>query len=309
MFFKKNFTFQNIPDLTGKICVITGSNTGIGRVCALEMARKGAHIVMACRSEEKALPVIAEIKKETGNENVEFIALDLLNLQSVKSFVETFKQRHTKLHVLLNNAGVMMCPFGLSDDGIEIQFATNHLAHFYLTTELLPIIENSAPSRIVNVSSMGHIGAFSMNLDTMNDPNQYSRTIQYGRTKAYNIMFTRELTKRLQERGVENVFVNANHPGVVQSDLSRHLFALDGILTRVYNCFNISTEDGSLTQLYLATSPEVEEKKIKGEYYIPYGKKSSATAFATNEDNAKQLWDFSIKLLEEKVPGYTAPSI
>ncbi|KAI8062421.1 hypothetical protein BC940DRAFT_308977 [Gongronella butleri] len=311
MFFsKKYYDFESIPDLSGKIAVITGSSAGIGKVCALEMARKGCHVVLACRSEDKAQAVIDEIKKETGNDKLEFIPLNLMSLQSVKAFAETYKQRHDTLDILMNNAGTMMCPFGLSDDGIETQVATNHVGHFFLTTQLLPVIEKSRSARIVNVSSMGHRMAFNMNLEHINDPKKYDRTAQYGRSKAFNILFTRELTRRLQERGVDHVYVNCNHPGVVRSELTRHLMSVDSILTTIYNkLVTITTEDGSLTQMYLATSPEVEEKKIKGKYYVPYAQPGCVSSLASSDENAKTLWEFTENLLKEKVPGYEGSPI
>jgi NAD(P)-dependent dehydrogenase (short-subunit alcohol dehydrogenase family) len=169
--------------------------------------------VLACRNEEKAKKVIDQIKSETNNDKVEFIPLNLLKLSSVKQFVDTFSARHDQLHILMNNAGVMMCPFGLSEDGIETQFATNHVAHYYLTKLLLPLLEKSAPSRVVNVSSIGHRIPFKqLNLETISDPTTYNRMIHYAKSKACNILFTRELSKRLEAKGVDNVTpCNRNH--------------------------------------------------------------------------------------------------
>lgn len=158
-FTASDFTLDKVPDLTGKVAIVTGSNCGIGRVCAAEMAKKGCTVIMACRSKEKTLPVIEAIKAETGNGKLEFIPLDLMSLDSVTKFADTFKRQYSQLHILLNNAGVMTPPFELSEDGIESQFATNHVAHFYLTMLLLPVLETSAPSRIVNVSSIGTQGS------------------------------------------------------------------------------------------------------------------------------------------------------
>ncbi|KAI9302561.1 hypothetical protein BJ944DRAFT_205832 [Cunninghamella echinulata] len=307
----KHFEFKDIPDLTGKTAIITGASAGIGKVCALEMARKGCKIIFACRNEEKTLPVMEEIRKETGNDKLEFIKIDLLSLQSVKKFIETVKERKEKVNILMNNSGIMFPAFALSEDGIESQFATNHLGHFYLTTELLPILEENAPSRIVNVSSLGHMGVYkSLGLENINDPKYYNRFYQYSKTKAANILFTRELAKRLEKKGVENVYVNCNHPGVVRSELTRHLFSTTSILTTVYNkAFTITTEDGALTQLYLATSPEVEDKKIKGKYYVPFAEESNPCSPSKSDKNAKELWEYSENILKEKIQGYEGLSI
>lgn len=131
-----------------------------------------------------------------------------MKLASVKQFADTFLARHDQLNILINNAGVMMCPFELSEDGIETQFATNHVAHYYLTQLLLPLLEKSAPSRVVNVSSIAHRIPFKqLNLETISDPATYSKLIHYTKSKTCNILFTRELTKRLEAKGVNNVSI------------------------------------------------------------------------------------------------------
>ncbi|KAI8647366.1 hypothetical protein BD408DRAFT_378672 [Parasitella parasitica] len=307
VFAKKSFAFDQIPNLEGKIAIVTGSNTGIGKVSALEMAKKGATVILACRNKEKTMQVVEEIKSRTDNQNVEFIPLDLLKLSSVKEFADQFLARHSKLHILMNNAGVMMCPFGLSEDGIETQFATNHVAHYYLTMLLLPVLEKSAPSRIINVSSIGHRMPFkALNLETISDPSTYNKYIHYGKSKACNILFTRELNKRLEAKGVENVYVNANHPGTVNTDLYRHTsFMINAFL----NLFLISPEDGALTQLYLATSPDVEKKSIKGAYYVPFANPAMPRGVAASEDAPLKLWEFTENLLKAKVSGYQGAPI
>ncbi|KAI7906118.1 NAD(P)-binding protein [Cokeromyces recurvatus] len=310
MFFstKRNFSFEQIPDLSGKVAIITGSNTGIGKVCALEMARKNCTVVLACRNEEKTKAVVEQIKSETGNQNVEFIRIDLLELASIKQFVEQFLTRHDQLHILINNAGVMCCSFGLSKDNIEIQFATNHVAHYYLTSLLWPTIVKSTPScRIVNVSSIGHMIPFKeLNLESISDPAKYNKIIHYAKSKTCNILFTRELTKRLQDKDINNVYVNCSHPGAVKTDLYRHLTRIDEkTFVSFINLFLITPEDGAITQLYLATSPEVEQKDIKGHYYVPYASPNKPYGVAASKDAPKELWDFTEKLLKEKVPDYT----
>lgn len=306
---KRNFSFEQIPDLTGKTAIITGSNTGIGKVCAIQMAKKGCTVILACRNEQKTKVVVDEIKAETGNENVEFIQLDLMSLASVTKFADEFKARHSQLHILLNNAGVMICPFGLSEDGIETQFATNHVAHYYLTMLLLPILEASGPSRIVTVSSIGHRIPFKkLNLESISDPAKYNKIVHYGKSKTCNILFTRELSKRLEAKKA-NVYCNTLHPGGVRSELSRHIVSPSSIFESIYNWFLIPTEDGALTQLYLATSPEVEEKNIKGQYYVPYASPSSPCGVAASNDAPLELWNFTENLLKEKVPTYKGAPI
>ncbi|KAI8380283.1 hypothetical protein BD560DRAFT_387685 [Blakeslea trispora] len=309
-FAKRKFAFEQIPDLTGKVAIITGSNTGIGKVSALEMAKKGCTVILACRNEKKTLEVIDQIKSETGNDKVEFIQLDLLRLSAVKEFADKFLAKYDQLNILMNNAGVMMCPFGLSEDGIETQFATNHVAHHYLTMLLLPTLEKSQPSRVVTVSSMGHRFPFKrLDLESISDPKKYNKVVHYGKTKASNILFTRELSKRLEAKGIKNLYVNCNHPGVVKTDLYRHFDGIQGLLKPAFNLFLTSPEDGALTQLYLATSPEVEQKDIKGSYYVPFADQSKPYGVAASEDAPLELWEFTEKLIKEKVPSYQGAPI
>ncbi|KAI8138272.1 hypothetical protein BJV82DRAFT_673816 [Fennellomyces sp. T-0311] len=312
MFTKRHFEFSDIPDLSGKIAIITGSNTGIGKICAIEMARKNCRVIVASRSPDKGQAAVADVKKITGNDKVEFIKLDLLSLASVQAFAEEFMSKHKELHILLNNAGVMMCPYGLSEDGIETQFATNHVAHFYLTMLLLPLLEKSTPSRIVNVSSSGNgmTSLSAVSLDKVNDEKTYSKTFHYGLSKACNVLFTRELAKRLEAKGVNNLYVNVNHPGIVRTELIRHSMKEDTFIKRfVENVIAVSSEEGSLTQLYLATSPEVESKDIRGKYFVPVAENGCLNAYSSSDKNAAHLWEFTENLLKEKVPGYSGAPI
>ncbi|KAI9316682.1 hypothetical protein BX666DRAFT_1945789, partial [Dichotomocladium elegans] len=259
------------------------------------MARKNCEIVLACRNVEKGEAAVAEIKQATGNDKVVCMELDLLSLEAVKQFAKTFKEKYKRLDILMNNAGVMMCPFALSKDGVESQFATNHLAPYYLTILLLPLLEQSPSSRIVNVSSMAHLlvlGGFSY--EKISDEKAYNPIWQYSITKACNILFTRELSRRLEAKGVDNVYVNCNHPGTVQSELSRYVANPGSWRETLYNkLLTITTEQGALTQLYLATSPDIEMKKIKAKYYVPYAKPGWNTPFTSSAENAAKLWDFT----------------
>ncbi|KAI8062420.1 hypothetical protein BC940DRAFT_322233 [Gongronella butleri] len=313
MFWKsQQFELKDIPDLSGKTVVITGANTGIGRACAREMARRGCSIVLACRSEEKTQPVVDEIKATTGNDNVTFMRLDLMSLASVKSFADEFKSKHTQLHILINNAGIMGTDFGLSTDGIEQQFATNHVAHMYLTLLLLPLLEATAPSRIVNVSSDGQRWADKWDLANVSNEEGYGRWNQYFLTKAANILFTRELAKRLKDK---KVMCNACHPGIVDTDLLRYnvdygtfFFKIARFVVR-FVLRPMSPTEGALTQLYLATSADVDEKQIQGQFYEPIAQPAKPARVASSDEYAVELWDFTEALLAEKVPGYVKSSL
>ncbi|KAJ3332290.1 hypothetical protein HDU76_000718 [Blyttiomyces sp. JEL0837] len=304
------WTFDNIPKLDGKVFVVTGGNAGLGRVTSTQLARKGAHVILACRSEERTAPVIAEIKKETNNNKIEFMKVDLLSLKSVDEFTRNYMARGLPLHGLICNAGIMANPFTLSQDGIESQFATNHVAHHLLTTRLLPVIERSAPSRIVVLSSNLHNAGpkpDGIAFDKINDTTSYKPFTAYGQSKLANILFVKELNARLAARGVSQVYVNAVHPGVIYTDLLRHVAPnvfIKGIL-RVYYTFNpavIDANKGASTSLYCATDNEIVEKNYKGEYFIPVAELSKPTIpQGTDMNLAKTLWEFTEKLIAEKL--------
>jgi retinol dehydrogenase-12 len=306
------FSTKDIPDLSGKVFIVTGGNTGIGRITCLELARKKAHVILACRSEERTLPVIESIKKETGNDKVEFMKCDLSSLKSVDEFANAFINRKLPLHCLINNAGVMACPFTLTEDGLESQFATNHLGHFLLTKELLPILEQNTPSRIVFLSSMAHKWTYpaGIEFDKINDQSIYKPWPAYGQSKLSNILCARGFANLLKDK---QVYVNAVHPGYVRTDLSRHLGEVYGVFLGVLSkisefFFALSPEKGALTSLYVATSPDIETKNYRGEYFTPIAKLSKTSELGNSSQLIEKLWDFSEKLLQEKLPSKNNPS-
>ncbi|KAG9404581.1 hypothetical protein AC1031_004782 [Aphanomyces cochlioides] len=284
------FSFNDIPNLVGKVALVTGASAGIGFVTAHQLAKKQCHVILACRSKAKTDRVIETIKTATPDAKLDFMELDLMSLKSVQTFTEAFKARNLPLHILVNNAGVMAPPFELSDDGIESQFATNHVAHMALTTRLLPILEASAPSRIVVVSSSAHTWAPSVgiNFDTINDSGAYSRWTWYGQSKLANILFARELSRRLEERGVRNVYVNALHPGFIQSELMRHTNCIARFVVRP---FQLSTED--------ATSNDIVKNDWRGKYFAPIAQLSESNVLRQDIYLAKRLWDFTEVVIEK----------
>ncbi|KAF0461267.1 NADP-binding protein [Gigaspora margarita] len=304
MFWKKGFSFDKIPDLSGKVAIVTGGNTGIGFVTARELARKNAHVFVASRSKDRGEPAVELIKKETNKDAVEFLQLDLKSLNSIKLAAETFLARKLPLHILVNNAGIMATPFEKTSDGIQDQFGVNHIGHFLFTLLLLPTIKASAPSRIVNVSSLGHTRAppAGIEFEKLNDPNALNSFQRYYQSKLANILFTLELNKRLSGT---NVYCNSLHPGIIKTELTRGVVANWGswIKPLVYlsTFFMITPDDGALTQLYCATSPEIEEKNHRGKYFVPFGEVDEPVAQGKDEELAKKLWDFSENLIKEKL--------
>eukprot|EP01087_Luapelamoeba_hula_P018315 TRINITY_DN5888_c0_g1_i2.p1 TRINITY_DN5888_c0_g1~~TRINITY_DN5888_c0_g1_i2.p1 ORF type:complete len:340 (-),score=46.44 TRINITY_DN5888_c0_g1_i2:96-1079(-) len=299
-----SYSSDQIGPQNGKVVIVTGANTGIGRVTAFHLARQGAHVILACRSADRTNPVVTEIQESTGNDKVEFMELDLGSLTSVVRFTDAFRKRELPLHLLINNAGIMAAPYKLSADNIELQFATNHLGHFLLTTRLLDIIEASAPARIVNLSSMGHKFAYSegVRFDKINDKDTYHEWRAYGQSKLCNILFTKELDRRLEGK---TVFVNAVHPGFVATELTRQLPDvygwIAGVLGPVGNLFAKSPEDGALTTLYVATHPDIESVPLRGQYFTPTAHLDTPSHHALDADLARRLWEYSEALVAEKL--------
>uniref|UniRef100_A0A7N8Y8L9 Zgc:112332 n=1 Tax=Mastacembelus armatus TaxID=205130 RepID=A0A7N8Y8L9_9TELE len=183
--------------LDGKTVIITGANTGIGKETARDLARRGARIVMACRDLERAEEAQADILEDTGNENVVIRKLDLSDTQSIRAFAELINKEEKQVNILINNAGVMMCPYSKTADGFEMQLGVNHLGHFLLTYLLLDLIKHSSPARIVVVASVAHTWT-GMRLNDINSDRNYDPIKAYGQSKLANVLFARSLARLLQ---------------------------------------------------------------------------------------------------------------
>jgi NAD(P)-dependent dehydrogenase (short-subunit alcohol dehydrogenase family) len=303
-----NFSAASIPDLGGKTILVTGGNTGIGYETCLECCRKGAHVYLAARSEQRATDAIEKIKKEIPQAKITFLKLDLQDLKQVQTAAQEFKGKESKLDVLVNNAGIMACPFQLSKDGIETQFATNHVGHFLLTRELLPVLLKTPKSRLVNVSSEAHKWhpKNGIEFDDINNEKAMSNFQRYGQSKLANILFTREFNKRYGDK----MYSNSLHPGVVRTELGRGLFesmgpTLSFVVSPILYMFSffvqIGPKEGALTSLYCATSPDIETKQIKDKYYVPFAKEEEPLAISRDDALATKLWEFTEKLVNEKL--------
>lgn len=245
-----------------KIVIITGCNTGIGKETVRDLAKRGASVYMACRNNLKCEETRQEIIKETGNLKVFNRSLDLASLDSVRRFVAEFLKEESRLDLLINNAGVMMCPKSLTKDGFEMQIGTNHLGHFLLTNLLLDLLKKSSPSRIVNVSSRAHVKG-RLNKDDLNSDKSYEKFEAYRQSKLANVLFTRELSKRLA--GTQ-VTVNSLHPGVVNTELVRHFNPIITFITGLVGQLLFKTaKSGAQTQIRLAVDPELDE--VTGKYF------------------------------------------
>ncbi|RIB21626.1 hypothetical protein C2G38_2077737, partial [Gigaspora rosea] len=263
---EKHFTFDKIPDLTGKVAVVTGGNAGIGYITCRELARKNANVFLLGRNIEKGQDAVEKLKSETGNQNAEFLYLNLKSLKSVKECAENFLAKNLPLHILINNAGITTKTFSLTDDGIQAEFGVNHVGHFLFTKSLLPKIKASQQARIVNVSSRNHFFVEGgIEFEKLSDPDALDATQRYSLSKLANILFTNELNKRYLE---ERIYATSLHPGLVDTQMSRKN---DLSASETFLSSSISTEDGAITTLYCATSPEIEEKNYRGRYFDPFG--------------------------------------
>jgi NAD(P)-dependent dehydrogenase (short-subunit alcohol dehydrogenase family) len=268
-------------DLEGRSYVVTGANTGIGKITALELARRGGRVVLACRSAEKTEPVIAEIAKATGNSQIEFAALDLGDLASVRSCAESLLASGRPIHVLVNNAGLAGTR-GLTKDGFELAFGTNHLGHYLFTRLLLDHIAKHGPARIVNVASRAHYRAKAIDWDAVKQPTKSITAFdEYSVSKLANVLFTKELARRMGDRPITTY---ALHPGAVATDVWRRI---PGPFRWLMKRFMISAEDGAKTTLYCAADPACAGET--GKYYDE-SKERRPSALADDEALAKELW-------------------
>ncbi|KAM9309158.1 retinol dehydrogenase 12 [Pholidichthys leucotaenia] len=281
--------------LDGKTVLITGANAGIGKETSRDLARRGARVVMACRDLTRAEQAAEEIRRSTGNGNVVIRHLDLSSLYSVRQFAKDFLDSEDRLDVLVNNAGVMMCPKWLTEDGFETQLAVNHLGHFLLTSLLLPKLKSSAPSRVVTVASIAHSGGRLDFDDLFFSRRPYSPLQSYRQSKLANVLFSRELGRRLKGSGVSSFSL---HPGVIRTELGRHVegwFPLLGALLKLPSLLLMKTpKEGCQTTVYCAVTPGLEE--LSGRYFSDCAVKETSPE-GRDDEVARKLWEESARLV------------
>jgi len=294
------WTAKDIPDQSGRNAIVTGANSGLGLVTARELARAGASVVMACRNLEKGHAAVEQVRAAVPDAQVQLDELDLASLESVRGFAERFKATHDALDLLINNAGVMAPPRRRTVDGFELQFGTNHLGHFLLTTLLLDSMERREDARVVTLSSTAHkIGRIAFhNLD---GDRHYFRWRAYGQSKLANLLFALELDRRLRREG-STVKSLAAHPGYAATNLqSASPPMIDRVVMKVSNKFVAQSDEmGALPTLYAATQPGLEG----GTYIGPDGPSEQRghptmvqpNGRARDEDTARRLWQVSEEL-------------
>ena len=298
----EKWTVSDIPDLTGKVIIVTGGNSGIGYEEVKAFSKNGASTIMASRNLEKATKAKNKILKRIPEAKIEIIELDLANLESIYKFTDEFKKKYEKLDVLVNNAGIMMVPYQKTVDGFESQIGTNHLGHFALTGLLLDTLKKTKGSRIINVSSIGHRSG-KMDFDNFLFENGlgYTKMGAYGRSKLANLLFTYELNRRLEKSGEDTISV-ASHPGISNTRLADHMYGIFKIILKpIAMSFLQSAAKGALPTIRAAVDPNVKG----GEYYGPKIRdkefrgppvKVESNKASHSEKDAQKLWEISEEL-------------
>lgn len=282
--------------------MITGANAGIGKRAALQCAQKGAEVVMVCRSKERGEAALTEIREKSGNESVNLMLCDLSLQESIRKLVREFKESYDQLHVLINNAAnfdyTLKNP-QLTEDGIEVIFATNHLGPFLLTNLLSDVMKKSAPSRIINIASKGLIAypRLTIEFDNLNGEKKFSYQHAYYHSKLAQIMFTYDLARRLEGTGVT---VNCIRVTNVKIDVDRvnNLPRYMRYTYRIKRFFGIAPEEMAKTYVYLGTAPELE--RVTGKYFDEHGKEVKSSKRSYDEAVWKKLWDVSEELTKMK---------
>ncbi len=291
--------------MQGKVCIVTGANSGIGKATALGLAQMGATIVMVCRNQSKGEEAQNEIKEKSGNDAVDLMLADLSSQASIRQLAENFQQHYQQLHVLINNAGGVNLNRRETVDGLEMTFAVNYLAPFLLTNLLLDKLKASAPARIVNVSSESHQSGY-IKMDDLELEKGYRLMRAYGQSKLALVLFTYELARRLQGTGVT---ANCLHPGFVATTIGQNGVGSVGrsIVKLIFSRLGISPEEGAKTSIYLASSPEIEG--VTGKYFLKSIPVRSAP-ISYDETLQRQLWEESAKLvnLHDVDAHFIAPS-
>jgi NAD(P)-dependent dehydrogenase (short-subunit alcohol dehydrogenase family) len=306
-----NWTAADLPDLTGKVFVVTGGNSGLGLETARELARKGGHVVIACRDTGKAAAALDDLRASAPKVSAEAMRLDLASLASVRAFADAFRGGHTRLDALCNNAGVMALPYRKTADGFEMQLGTNHLGHFALTGCLLDVLRATPGARVVNVSSTMHrIGR--MRFDDLQSERSYAKWPAYGQSKLANLLFTYELARRA-EKATLNLTSVAAHPGYAATNLQTAGPRMEGaaLMERLSllgnRLFAQTAAMGALPTIYAAAAPGVRG----GDYYGPssvgemWGSPKQVRSSGRSRDleAAARLWRVSEELTGVSFPG------
>jgi NAD(P)-dependent dehydrogenase (short-subunit alcohol dehydrogenase family) len=284
----------DIPDQTRRVAVITGANSGIGFETARALGQRGARVIIGCRNATKGEEAESRLRELAPEGQIDFEPLDLSSLRSIESFAKAVSAAEPRLDLLCNNAGVMMPPYGQTEDGFETQIGTNHLGHFALTARLSGLLKAAAGPRVVCVSSLAHFWG-RIDFNDLHSQKRYNATLAYGQSKLANLLFTRELQRQLDQTDLPGLAAAA-HPGSTRTELQRHSRLMHGIVA----AFSQEPAEGALPSLYAATAPDVQG----GEYFGPddtfgmTGSPARARSSSRSKDmaDASRLWSVSEEL-------------
>jgi NAD(P)-dependent dehydrogenase (short-subunit alcohol dehydrogenase family) len=279
-----------MPDMAGRVCLITGATNGIGRAAANALAALGAELILHGRDAIRLKSSMEEIRAASGNSSVSFVVADLASLADVRRMAAEVNASPRPLHVLINNAGVLSLTAKTTRDGHELMFGVNHLAHFLLTNLLLGKLKASAPARVVVVASRAHVGN-PVDLSRLAPEPGLGNLSAYGRSKFANVLFAKELARRLSGT---RVIANALHPGVVMTNMVRGRTPPISWIVPLLRPFLVTPEDGAKTTIYLASAPEVEG--VTGKYFVQC-REAAADARTDDAALARALWDKSAELV------------
>ncbi|XP_047259273.1 short-chain dehydrogenase TIC 32, chloroplastic isoform X2 [Capsicum annuum] len=282
-------------DGAGLTAIVTGATSGIGIETTRVLALHGVHVIMAIRNIENGKKIKENIIKSIPNAKIDFMELNLSSMESIRKFAKEYNSAGHPLNILINNAGIMIPPFILSQDKIEMQFAVNHLENMKNTAK-----KSKKEGRIVNVASAAHDFAYSQGIlfDKINDKESYNKLHAYGQSKLANILHSNELAKRLKEEGV-NITANSIHPGPIATNIMRYNTIIHGIINWIGKYVLKNIEQGASTTCYVALHPKV--KGVSGEYFSDNNiATNTTTSLAKDSELAKKLWEFSLDLTNPK---------
>lgn len=297
------WTSNDIVDQTGRIVIVTGANSGIGYETALALFKAGAHVVLATRNAAKSSDALNLIQASGGKGTLETGLLDLASLSGVEAFTDLIKQKYERLDLLINNAGVMTPPESKTADGFELQFGVNFLGHFALTAQLYPLLKKSPNARVVTLSSGAHKLVQQIDFENLRSEKSYDANREYAISKLAGLEFTLELQRRILKAG-DSIISTAAHPGVTQTDLSRHMSEQDYNAALAQFKELMPAWQGALPTLFAATSPTV----TGGSYYGPDGENelygypalAQISNAARNVADATKLWNFAETVIRSK---------
>ena len=298
-----SFNLDNIPSQKGKIAIVTGANSGLGKEITIGLAKKEIKVIMACRNQSKAESAKAEVLSQVNSADIEIMLLDLNSLNSVRNFVTAFGENYNRLDLLIENAGIMIPPLSKTEDGFESQMGVNYFSHFLLTNLLYPLLNKTEGARIATTSSLAHERG-RIDFDNLNAEKSYSKMGAYGQSKLACLLFAYELKRRLEKAGSKVIAVSS-HPGVSKTNLFTNIPKVAQLLMApLLPIFTHLPKYAALPTLYAALGPDVES----GDYYGPTGfnglkgkpGKVKSKPHSYDEKVASELWNISEKLTGEK---------